>query len=358
VSVSVVVPTLRERESLERLIPRLEAMARAHQLELQVIVVDDDSRDGTREWLEAMAFPFVQLGVRKGERGLASAVLHGLRAAKHEHLVVMDADLSHPPEKIPELVAWLLAGADLAMGTRYAEGASTGDDWGFLRWLNSRVATWLTRPLTRVSDPMSGFFAVRSDVLARADDLQPIGYKIGLEILVKSRARLVAEVPIHFAQRRYGESKLTVREQLRFLRHLRRLYVHRFGAWTGLQRFAVIGLLGVAVNLGVLEALLALGAPAAAALTGGVGVSLAGNLVLSRRFTFSPRSGASRRDLARLVVGTLFAAALNLAAALAVLGRGIAPELACLAGIGAGAVLNLALHRFRAFKSAHYQSDV
>ena len=141
--------------------------------------------------------------------------------------VVMDADLSHPPEAIPGMIARLDDGADFVIGSRYVSGGTTDSNWGLLRWLNSKVATWLARPLTRAKDPMAGFFALRRTTFERATALNPIGYKIGLELLVKCRCVRVDEVPIHFADRQHGESKLSFREQLRYLQHLGRLYSHR-----------------------------------------------------------------------------------------------------------------------------------
>lgn len=224
--ISVVVPTFREAKNLPVLVP---AVAAALGTGYEVVVVDDDSNDGTEEACAQLAKEYpVRLIVRRGERGLSSAVLAGLRAAGGTHLVVMDADLSHPPDAIPALVAPLRAGADFVIGSRYVRGGSTEEGWGVYRWLNSKVATLLARPLARVNDPMAGFFALTRERLALAQALDPIGYKIGLELLVKCGCRRVVEVPIHFRNRLHGESKLTLKEQINYLRHLLRLYRFRF----------------------------------------------------------------------------------------------------------------------------------
>ena len=139
----------------------------------------------------------------------------------------MDADLSHPPESLPEVIAPIMENkAEFCIGSRYVAGGRTRDEWGFLRKLNSLGATWLARPLTAATDPMAGFFCLRRSVLERAEGagLNAIGYKIGLEILVKSRCRQIAEVPIEFSDRLHGKSKLTLRQQLLYLKHLVRLY--------------------------------------------------------------------------------------------------------------------------------------
>lgn len=200
-------------------------------LDLELLVMDDDSRDGTVEWVRDSAPPWLRLVVRTGKRGLAPAVVEGIGLAKHPWIVVMDGDLSHPPEKIPEMLG-ALADSELAIGSRYVSGATTDERWHWLRAVNSWIATLLARPLTRARDPMAGFLAFGRDLVDGGGELDPIGFKIGLEIIVKCRARRIREVPIHFSDRDAGESKLNLREQWRYLRHLARLYRYRFGpAW-------------------------------------------------------------------------------------------------------------------------------
>lgn len=203
-------------------------MQEASGLELEVILVDDNSRDGTAEAVANLNRPWVRLIVREHERGLSSAVMRGLRESTNEVAVVMDADLSHPPERIPDLVRALQSGNEFVIGSRYVKGGSTDAEWGVLRWLNSKVATWLARPFTTAKDPMAGFFAFRRAALQTAAPLNPVGYKIGLELIVKCRFRNVAEVPIHFEDRKHGESKLSFKEQLRYIQHLGRLTMFKF----------------------------------------------------------------------------------------------------------------------------------
>lgn len=226
---SIIVPTFREAEALPDLIERIGQLRSRTSSIIELLIVDDDSQDGTEELIRSRAEPWVRLIVRKQDRGLSQAVLCGLRQARGEILIVMDADLSHPPEVIPEMQATLAAGADFVLGSRYVEGGGTADGWGLLRFINSRVATYLARPLTRVSDPMSGYFALPRGVFERVEDPRPLGYKIGLELIVRGRCRDVREIPIHFANRKHGESKLTLHQQLLYLRHLARLYRFKLG---------------------------------------------------------------------------------------------------------------------------------
>lgn len=221
--ISIIVPTFQEAENL----PSLIAAIRDLGLDAELLIMDDDSRDGTAELIADLDLPWVHLHVRTTDRGLSPAVLDGLRRARGEVLVVMDADGSHPPESIPALLAALDRGHDFVIGSRYCPGGRTDDEWGLLRRLNSKVATWLARPFSRAHDPMSGFFALRRSTFVAAATLNPLGYKIGLELLVKCRCRNVAEVPIHFQQRRLGHSKLSLAEQWRYLQHLQRLAAWR-----------------------------------------------------------------------------------------------------------------------------------
>jgi dolichol-phosphate mannosyltransferase len=146
--------------------------------------------------------------------------------ARGNYFCVMDADLQHPPEKLPELLAPLKSGqADFVVGSRYMPGGSTENEWGFFRKLNSRVATLLARPFAgRTTDPMAGFFALPRQTYANARQLTPLGYKIALELMCKCRAKSVVEIPIHFGMRQKGQSKLNLKQQFRYLEHLSRLY--------------------------------------------------------------------------------------------------------------------------------------
>jgi len=219
--VSIIVPTYREVESLPHLIERLTPLV-ARYAEFELLVMDDDSRDGTDALLAKLALPWVRLVVRKQNRGLSQAVVDGLRLARHGVIVVMDADLSHPPEMIPQMVAEA-AQHDFVVGSRYVAGGAVDEGWTVYRWINSQVATVMARPFTPIKDPMSGFFAFRRELLARAAPLNPVGYKIGLELIVKCDVRDVLELPIRFTDRRWGESKLSLREHMAYLRHVGRL---------------------------------------------------------------------------------------------------------------------------------------
>jgi dolichol-phosphate mannosyltransferase len=354
-SVSIVVPTYKEAESLPLLFDRLALLREEASMDLEVLVMDDNSRDGTEEMVASRALPWVRLVVRTANRGLSPAVIDGLNLARKDVVVVMDADLSHPPERIPDLLKALEDGHEFAIGSRYVKGASTDEAWGVFRWLNSKVATLLARPFTRVSDPMSGFFAFRRSLLERAEALNPIGYKIGLELLVKSKVQRVADIPIHFAQRQKGESKLSFKEQLKYIQHLRRLFIHRFPNWAHLLQFLVVGGTGVFVNLLVLTVFLWMRMPVKTSIALAIGVSMLFNFSLNRRFTFSyARQRSFFGQLAGYIASCSLGAAINYGVTVWLLSlwSGVRPQVAALLGIIAGTGVNFAFCRFLVFRTS------
>lgn len=227
-TLALIIPSLREAESLRWLLPRVRSALMRSGIPWEVLVVDDDSNDGTVEIVQAAAMhdSRIRILVRKGERGLSGAILRGWQETSASVLGVMDADLQHPPELLPQLVEQILAGYDMAIGSRYTPGGSCAD-WHPLRRLFSSAAILVAMPLLRsslrVCDPMSGFFLVRRAVVENGI-YQPEGFKLLLEILSVGRIRSVAEVPFHFGRRRAGSSKATMRVAWDYLRLLARLY--------------------------------------------------------------------------------------------------------------------------------------
>ncbi len=221
VRVSVLLPTYNERDTLPELVARLAQTLGADH---EVVVVDDASPDGTAEVARGLARTHPVRVVRRPTKlGLASAVVEGARAARGAVVVVMDADLSHPPEVVPALVGAIEGGADLAVGSRYVPGGGV-DRWPVYRRWMSRLAVWLARAWLgqQVRDPVSGFFAVRRERLAAAT-LEGVGYKVLLALLAGNRGARVVEIPYTFTDRRGGRSKLGAREVWNYLRLLWRL---------------------------------------------------------------------------------------------------------------------------------------
>lgn len=228
---TLVIPTLHEAESLRALLDQVRNVLSIVPLTFEILVVDDDSQDGTEELVNAISLqdPRVRLVVRKGERGLSGAILHGWQNCDSTILGVMDADLQHPPDMLPYLVNEILRGKDIVIGSRYARGGCLGD-WNPVRRLLSAIAVWITFPLQSrqflAHDPMSGFFLVRRRCLEKIE-FQPTGFKLLLEILVRGRIRSLSEVPISFGRRTAGCSKASLHVAWEYLQLLGRLYATR-----------------------------------------------------------------------------------------------------------------------------------
>lgn len=214
---SIVVPTYNERERLGELVRTTAAVFRDHDIDGEIIIVDDNSPDGTGDVAERLASEFdLKVVHRPGKLGLGSAVIAGFNVARGDVLGVMDADLSHPPSALPRMLGALTRHeADFVIGSRYVPGGST-EGWTTARLLLSRVACVMARPLTPVRDATSGFFILRREVVQDIK-ISAAGFKICLEILVRGRPRSVVELPYTFTDRLVGQSKMTVREALGYL---------------------------------------------------------------------------------------------------------------------------------------------
>jgi dolichol-phosphate mannosyltransferase len=226
---ALIIPTLNEAGNIPALLKRLQSTLEDVRLDYELIIVDDDSQDGTPELVQAYARndPRVRLLVRKGQRGLAGAVIYGWKHTDATLLGVIDADLQHPPELLPQLLDAIFKGHDIAIASRYtAYNHGSVSEWSKVRHFISRCSTWATRPIqrkgVRVSDPMSGYFVLRRECVEGLN-LQPRGFKILLEILVKGNLRNVAEIPFRFATRQAGKSKANLRVAIDYLSLLGKL---------------------------------------------------------------------------------------------------------------------------------------
>jgi dolichol-phosphate mannosyltransferase len=252
-ALSILVPTLNEADNIDRLVTRLMAVIEKDGLEAEVLIVDGGSTDGTQAQVQKWTSDYpIRLIQSDAKRGLAGDLIAAADVARGEFVVVLDADLSHPPETIPRLVRPLLEGThDMVIASRYVRcGAML--DWPWTRWLASRAATMLVTPLASVKDPLSGFFAVKRKLLLKlARDT--IGFKIALEILTRGADSLrVIEVPTVFQNRASGRSKFRVRQILIFLMQLFALSGGLVRA--GLDfRFAVVGLSGIVLDVILFE---------------------------------------------------------------------------------------------------------
>lgn len=285
-SVTIVLPTFKEVESLPSLITAIEEIRNGDLSDLSLLIVDDNSDDGTSSLLEELALPWIRLIVRKDERGLSSAVLRGLQDVETEYCVVMDADGSHPPKAISSTIQALEEGADFVIGSRYIEGGSTEDGWGVLRWINSKVATIMARPFTSVLDPMSGFLAFRHSILDDAVHIDPVGYKIGLELIVKCGCTDVTEVPIHFRTRQLGQSKLTLRVQWEYLQHVILLLRFTHPKLVSFFTFAAVGSSGLGIYILASMLTTSFITPRSLAIAVAILIAMTWNFIWDRKWAF------------------------------------------------------------------------
>ena len=222
--VSVVIPTYNESQGIEKLIAALTDVFRSNNIKGEIVIVDDNSPDGTGALVDSLAAKYpVRCLHRAGKLGLSSAVIDGWATCTSPILGVMDADFSHDPNIVPQLVRSVSDGAcELAIGSRYVRGGGI-TNWPWRRKITSRVAIALARPLTSVRDITSGFFFLRRSVIESVK-LDPIGFKIGLEVIAKGKYKSVKEVPYVFTDRTAGTSKLNSGEIVNYLKQLSKMY--------------------------------------------------------------------------------------------------------------------------------------
>ncbi|MGW1215382.1 glycosyltransferase [Streptomyces sp. NPDC002499] len=298
-AVTIVVPTYNESANVRQLLHQITESVPAR-LPCEVVFVDDSSDDTPeviREAAKDCPFPVTVLHREEPVGGLGGAVVEGIRAAGSDWIVVMDGDCQHPPSLVPELVATgERSNAGLVVASRYIKGGSRAGLAGSYRVAVSRAATWLTkslfpRRLRGISDPMSGFFAIRrSDITA--DALKPLGYKILLELAVRNRPRQVTEVPFVFQDRFAGESKSSAQEGFRFLRHL--IGLRTASPVARMIGFGLIGATGFLPNLLGLWALTKIGMHYVPAEILANQLGVAWNFVLIEHLLFRDRRGHRR----------------------------------------------------------------
>jgi dolichol-phosphate mannosyltransferase len=232
-TLALIIPTLNEAQNIRNVLNRVRSVLDPGGIDYEILVVDDDSSDGTGEIVSAIGLedPRVRLIVRKGAKGVAGATLLGWENTDASIVGAMDADLQHPPELVPALVAEILAGHDVAIGSRYADGGSLGN-WNLPRKLLSNAALWVAMPVQRkqirAKDPTAGYFLVRRECIDQIQ-FQRTGFKLLLDVLVRGRIRSIKEIPYTFESRHHGASKATFKVACEYAGLLARLYWERFG---------------------------------------------------------------------------------------------------------------------------------
>jgi dolichol-phosphate mannosyltransferase len=290
---AVIVPVLNERDNIAPLLSKLGVVLK--DIIHEVIFVDDGSMDGTQAEIEEIARfdPHVRLVRRFGRRGLSSAVVEGMCASVADVVAVIDGDLQHDETILPQMYRAIADdGKDLAIGTRYSGDGSFGD-WNKTRISISRLATRIASPIvkTPLSDPMSGFFAIRRSILLDLiPQLSTVGYKILLDIVASAGKRLnTAEFPYRFGVRVAGESKL---DSAVVLEYIELILDKMFGRVlpAKLILFGAVGGSGVIVHMAILSILLnLLSQTFTHAQIGAVIVAMIYNFTLNNNFTYRDR---------------------------------------------------------------------
>lgn len=348
---AIVVPTFREKDNIA---PLYRALQVAMPVEgWEVIFVDDASDDGTADVIMALARSHsnVRLVQRFGRRGLASAAIEGMMATVAPVVGVIDGDMQHDETILPNMFCAIDAGADLAIGSRYAGSGSTGD-WSKNRVLISRFATKLSGGFghNNVSDPMSGFIAIRRDLIVQImPRLSIIGFKLLLDILLSSPMKLkIEEFHYTFRSRVAGESKLDAAVSLEFLFLL---LEKRLGKWfpAKFAMFMLVGGVGLCLNLLLLRTFIHLDLPFSFSQTAAVGVTIATNFYLNNLLTYRDRrlrGWRVLRGLASFYAVCGAGALANVGVAIAVYDRHEQWWVAGVAGAAIGAVWNYAASSF------------
>jgi dolichol-phosphate mannosyltransferase len=306
---SLVLPTYNESKNIPKIVNILsQTLDQAIPNAYELIVVDDNSPDRTWEIAAELMPEYPQLRVmrRTEERGLSTAVIRGWQAARGEVLGVIDADLQHPPDLLLKLWGEIARGGDLAVASRHVEGGGVSD-WSPIRRILSRGAQTLgliilPEVIGRVSDPMSGYFMVRRSCIA-GRTLSPVGYKILIEVVARGRVPWIGEVGYVFQERQEGESKVTSKQYVDYLRHLVRL---RFslGPIARFFRFGLVGFSGVFVDLGIFYLLRSqgMGLTSSAAISGEL--AIINNFLWNDFWTFGDiarRQPGKRQRIKRLI---------------------------------------------------------
>jgi dolichol-phosphate mannosyltransferase len=361
----LIIPTFNERGNIGRLIDQLQAVFRSLSHEMLILVVDDNSPDGTGDVVREHQRHSPNVHILQGrKRGLGAAYIRGMQHALdtlHADAVFeMDADFSHEPTDVPRLIAALEHGADFVVGSRYVPGGSIPAEWGLHRRLNSRFGNIVARyvaGLYRVHDCTAGFRAIKADVLRRMEmqsfRVQGYAFQIALLHAAIVGGAKVVELPVKFVDRTIGESKLGIKDIIEFLRSAAWI---RFQSSKVFIKFCITGACGVLVNLGIFTALLETGVNKFIASPIAIQISIITNFLGNNYWTFRSRKLAGpihARGLRFNVVSVLSLAISYLT--FVVLSRSfpsVAPQVDQFVGIIPATLVNYFLNSYWTFRDS------
>lgn len=349
--ISIIIPTYNEGTNVQTIVSRLTKVLLPLNHTFEILFMDD-STDDTPQQLGYLSekYPFVNYIHRVDKRGLASAVSAGLSHASGSILIVMDSDLQHPPELIPDLVNKIDEGYQMVIPSRFIIG---GNDGGlnyyrkFVSWTARMIARLTLKRLRKITDPTSGFFAVRKSAL-EGKEFHPIGWKIMLEIIVQANIDQIAEIPYHFQSRDLGSSKMNAAEQLKYIIHLFKLILEseedrRF------YLFCLVGSSGVVVNLLIYKLMLSMGTPIMYAFLISSLVSIFSNYLLNNAFTWRMRHSSNRFSWLERMIKYVIVSIAGLCVSSGILSLAhyllqLSPMLSGVIGIAAGVIINFVVN--------------
>jgi dolichol-phosphate mannosyltransferase len=361
----LIIPTYNERGNIDRLIDHLQAVFRSLKHEMLILVVDDDSPDGTSDIVREYQKRSPNVHLLQGKkRGLGAAYIRGMRHAidslQADAVFEMDADFSHEPADVPRLIAALEQGGDFVIGSRYVAGGSIPREWGLHRRLNSRLGNMVARyvaGLYRIHDCTAGFRAIKADVLRRIDmerfRVQGYAFQIALLHAAIVGGANVIELPVKFVDRTVGESKLGLKDIIEFFRSAAWI---RFQSSKVFIKFCITGASGVLVNLGVFTLLLAAGVNKFVASPIAIQTSIITNFLGNNYWTFRRRNltGRTHARGLRFNVVSFFSLGISYLTFI-VLSRvfpSVAPQVHQFVGIVPATVVNYFLNSYWTFRDS------
>lgn len=303
--VTIIPATFNEKENISPLIEKIKKAMEHVSYDYEILFADDSSDDTPQE-IEKFAQQYSEVEYHRGPgKGLSAAFISAFKKSRGKYILCMDADLQHPPELIPKLVEELQNGAQMSIASRYIPGGSNeglGKFWSFYgiyRRLVSTSMSYLTRilfiPIRKTTDPMTGFFAFRKTLIKDAH-LEAKGFKILVEILMRTKPEKVTEVALKFQPRENEESKATITQGINFFKHLKQLFLDLPEAARFLK-FCLVGISGVFVNLGLLYILVeGFKIQQVVAFTVSIVISILTNYFFNSRFTYRDNRSKSRRE--------------------------------------------------------------
>ena len=359
----IIIPTYNERENIAPLVGALQTQFESLDHDMHVVVVDDNSPDGTADSVRVLQTLYGNVHLIQGQKaGLGAAYIRGMRYAldvlSADVVFEMDADFSHKPEDVPRLLAEIDAGADLVIGSRYVGGGSIPANWGFLRRLNSWGGNFVARNLAgiyRVRDCTAGFRVIRASVLRDIDfsrlRVQGYAFQVALLHAAVTDGAKVVEVPVDFIDRTQGESKLGLSDIIEFVEN---------AWWIRLQssrifiKFAIVGAVGVVVNLGLFTLLLAMGMNKFLASPISIEISIVTNFLINNYWTFRWRKTKDRVRIKGLKFNIVSLVALGVSYAtfvvLSTAYPSVPPQVPQVIGIIPATLVNYFLNSYWTFK--------